>query len=85
MNKPLTGNVAAAVERSNTAVVTRIAIDVPSGLDGATGMALGAVFEADCTITFFRKKPAHLLYPGRGLCGRIVVADIGIHDDVLSM
>lgn len=85
LNKPLAGKAAAAVERSNAAAVTRIAIDVPSGLDGATGMALGAVFEADCTITFFRKKPAHLLYPGRSLCGRIVVADIGIRDDVLSM
>lgn len=84
LNKPLTGKAAAVIERSNEANITRIAIDVPSGLDGATGMALGPVLKADCTITFFRKKPAHLLYPGRGLCGEVVVADIGIHEDVLS-
>lgn len=85
LNKPLTGNAAAAVERSNAAAVTRIAIDVPSGLDGTTGLPLGPVFNADCTITFFRKKPAHLLYPGRSLCGTLAVADIGIRDDVLCM
>jgi hydroxyethylthiazole kinase-like uncharacterized protein yjeF len=83
LNKPLAGKAAAAIERSNAAAVTRIAIDVPSGLDGTAGIALGVVFKADCTITFFRKKPAHLLYPGRGLCGDVIVADIGIQDDVL--
>ena len=37
---------------------------------------------ADITITFFRKKPAHVLQPGRWLCGDVFVADIGISDDV---
>jgi hydroxyethylthiazole kinase-like uncharacterized protein yjeF len=29
-------------------------------------------------VTFFRKKPAHVLYPSRGHCGEIVCVDIGI-------
>jgi hydroxyethylthiazole kinase-like uncharacterized protein yjeF len=53
-------------------------IDVPSGVMGDTGEALGAV-PAALTVTFFRKKPGHVLYPGRSLCGEVVVADIGIH------
>jgi hydroxyethylthiazole kinase-like uncharacterized protein yjeF len=68
----------------NGAGVPVVAIDVPSGLDGLTGVPRGASIKADLTITFFRKKPAHVLYPGRGLCGEIVVADIGIPDSVLD-
>ena len=60
-----------------------VAIDVPSGLMGDTGEALGAVASV-LTVTFFRKKPGHLLLPGRLLCGEVVVADIGTSSSVLE-
>jgi len=60
-----------------------IAVDVPSGVMGDSGEDLGAA-AAVCTVTFAAKKPAHLLLPGRDLCGDIVVADIGIPQAVLD-
>ena len=71
-------------DKINNAGVPIVAIDVPSGLDGLTGHPRGASVKADLTITFFRKKPAHLLLPGRMLCGEVVVADIGIPESVLA-
>jgi len=68
----------------NDAGVPVVAIDVPSGLDGATGRPRNASVKADLTVTFFRKKPGHVLMPGRALCGEVVVADIGIPASVLG-
>jgi ADP-dependent NAD(P)H-hydrate dehydratase / NAD(P)H-hydrate epimerase len=68
----------------NKAGVPVISIDVPSGLDGLTGQVRSASVAADLTITFFRKKPGHVLLPGRTLCGEVVVRDIGIQKNVLD-
>ncbi|MBT3989602.1 MAG: NAD(P)H-hydrate dehydratase [Rhodospirillaceae bacterium] len=61
-----------------------LAVDVPSGVDGNSGQICGAAPAAQLTVTFFRKKPGHLVMPGRELCGEVKVADIGIPQTVLD-
>ncbi len=80
----LSREVDAAVVKTLASARRILAVDVPSGLDGASGCARGRVAPAERTVTFFRRKPGHCLLPGRDLCGEIVLADIGISDSVLA-
>ncbi|MEM8571901.1 MAG: NAD(P)H-hydrate dehydratase [Pseudomonadota bacterium] len=83
LDREVSGPAAEIVATINAHPAAVLAVDVPSGLDGASGQPLGIVVEADATITFFRKKPGHLLEPGRGLCGQVHLAQIGISESVL--
>jgi hydroxyethylthiazole kinase-like uncharacterized protein yjeF len=77
--RPLAGAAAELAAALNKSRMPIVAIDVPSGLQGDLGRPIaGDCIHADLTVTFFAKKPAHVLMPGREFCGEIVVADIGI-------
>ena len=76
LSRPLEGAAAETLAAAAARKMTIVAVDVPSGLMGDTGANVGAVACA-LTVTCFRKKPGHLLQPGRSLCGELVVADIG--------
>lgn len=82
--RPLDEVALAVVAAMAEADVPCVAVDVPSGVHGDTGMVLGGAVSADLTVTFFRRKPGHLLMPGRARSGDIVVADIGIPEEVLG-
>lgn len=84
LSRALEGVAAAIVDEICESGLPVLAVDVPSGLDGSAGAAHGPVIRAVETVTFFRRKPGHLLMPGRQLCGETVVADIGIPDAVLN-
>jgi NAD(P)H-hydrate epimerase len=84
LTRPLEGSVAATVQAIGARGIDCLAVDLPSGVSGDTGEVLGAAPLARMTVTFFRKKPGHLLLPGRLHCGDTLVADIGIRDSVLD-
>jgi len=84
LSRPLEGQALDTLAAAGRGCVPIVAIDTPSGVMGDTGEALGAV-KAVLTVTFFRKKPGHLLLPGRDLCGEVIVADIGTPKSVLDV
>ncbi|MBF6616231.1 MAG: NAD(P)H-hydrate dehydratase [Candidimonas sp.] len=84
LSRGLEGSLAALVQALADSKLPICAVDVPTGLDGASGQPMGVVAPAELTVTFFRKKPGHLLMPGRQLCGKVVLADIGIPATVLD-
>lgn len=84
LSKSLSGDDARAVDVATELNLPVVAVDLPSGVSGESGDVLGRAFQAQVTVTFARKKPGHLLLPGRERCGEIVLADIGIGDGVIT-
>lgn len=85
LSRPLDGAARDLAIRSQQQRHRIIAVDVPSGIHGDMAKAFDAVAcHAELTVTFFRKKPAHLLLPARSHCGEVVVADIGLPEAAIE-
>jgi ADP-dependent NAD(P)H-hydrate dehydratase / NAD(P)H-hydrate epimerase len=84
LDRPVEGAACAMIERMNAQSAPIVAVDLPSGVNGTSGAVMGVAVKVAQTVTFFRKKPGHLLLPGRLHCGAISVADIGIPASVLA-
>ncbi len=82
--RPLNGDFRAIVEALNARDVPVVAVDIPSGIETDSGAVLGAAVKADLTVTFFRRKPSHVLMPGGAHAGEIVVSDLGVADAVYA-
>ncbi len=84
LSRPVEGVAAEVLRAAGAHRAFGVAVDVPSGIAGDDGQVRGEAFRADLTVTFFRKKPGHLLVPGRFYCGQVVLRDIGIPSSVLT-
>ena len=78
--RPIEGHYAEIIHEMNSARAKKIAVDIPSGVNGDTGLEMGIAFSADLTVTFGYRKRGLCFYPGRLYAGKIVIADIGIYE-----
>ena len=82
--RPIDGIAAQVIATLNERSIPVVAVDVPSGVDGGSGEIRGVAPRVALTVTFFRRKPGHVLLPGRLRCGETLVAQIGITPAVLD-
>jgi hydroxyethylthiazole kinase-like uncharacterized protein yjeF len=72
--RPDAAEVFAALEEPGAGAIPVVAVDIPSGIDVATGAISGPAVHAALTVTFGGLKPVHALAD----CGRVKLIDIGL-------
>ncbi|MBK1734812.1 hypothetical protein CKO15_05820 [Halorhodospira abdelmalekii] len=77
LDRPVSGDYAAAIAAMNADSAPVLAIDIPSGLHGRTGAVLGCAVQADATATFVGLKSGLLTGRGPALCGQLFFDDLG--------
>ena len=78
LDRPLGDLFAGVVGFVNDARVRKVALDVPSGMNADTGVAMGTAVRADFTVTFAHLKLGHVTGQGAHLSGVVKVVDIGV-------
>lgn len=79
LSRPVEGSYRDVIMALNQLNAWKVAVDIPSGVNGDTGAELGVAFHADLTVTFAFRKAGLCLYPGRKFAGKVIVADVGIY------
>jgi ADP-dependent NAD(P)H-hydrate dehydratase / NAD(P)H-hydrate epimerase len=80
LNRPLEGQWAAAVHVMNHAPCPVAAVDIPSGIDGDTGVIHGVAVQAAFTVTFAHLKAGLVQGPGIAHLGELFVVGLGVMD-----
>ena len=81
---PAQGVPAALIVAANRSGTPILAVDVPSGIDAATGAADPPVIQATATVTMGLPKVGLVQFPAAAYAGRLFVADIGIPQAVVD-
>ena len=76
LSRNATGLYREVIDLINTAGKPVFSVDIPSGVNGDTGMVMGAAVKADCTVTFGLPKTGNMFFPGYGLCGKLYLTHI---------
>lgn len=65
--------------------VEAVAVDAPSGVDCDSASADPNTLRAALTLAIAAVKPAHIQRPASELCGKVMIADIGINDGDIAV
>lgn len=72
------------IEYLNSLSIFRIAVDIPSGINGVNGTVNPIAFKADVTVTFGTAKPGHYFFPGHSFTGLLKIAKIGFPEKLFK-
>ncbi len=81
LTRPIEEPIKSVIETVKASSIPVLALDIPSGVNADTGAVMGIALPAAHTVSMAAPKWGQYLYPGTLLCGKLTVADIGIHAD----
>ena len=81
---PAQGEPARVIQAANGSDVPILAVDVPSGIDAATGRADPPCVQAAATVTMGLAKRGLVQYPAAARAGTLYVADIGLPRSIVD-
>jgi NAD(P)H-hydrate epimerase len=84
ISRDIDGSIASFIETINESDVPVLSVDIASGVEGNTGAIRGVAMEAEKTVAFCAPKQGHFLKPGCMYCGELIVADIGIPEEIIE-
>lgn len=84
LNKDLDQHWQSLIAQINSTQAVRVCIDIPSGLNADTGVAMPCAIRADLTVSFIGRKIGCWLADGPDYCGELVFDDLGISTSALN-